>query len=451
MKILVLAPRFPYPLDKGDKLRLYHQIVELSKQHDLYLFALSHRRVPHDDYDHLLTYCTAVDCVQIHWWESLWGIFKAFLTGKPLQVGYWSSCRAKKAYAAWERQVQPDVVYCQMVRTMPTISALHQISHLQGGVPVLRQFSPLQGGVPILRQFSPLQGGVPVGGGGSSSHIILDFQDALSLNTRRRMELSHGPLRWILNYEYRALQRTEQEALRRFDATTVISPVDQEVLSPSTVIVPNGVDTEYFNSSESGERSSELSGCGSINSELRTPNSELSELVFTGNMSYAPNVDAARYLVEEVMPLVWRQLPEATVLLAGADPKPAVRALASARVVVSGRMADIREAYASSLVFVAPMRIGSGLQNKLLEAMAMKLPCVTTSVAAVPLGQKAPVLVGDNPQTLADHLVRLLRDESLRRRLAEEGRRYVVQHHSWSSATAPLEGLIKKATGEYNK
>ena len=161
-------------------------------------------------------------------------------------------------------------------------------------------------------------------------------------------------------------------------------------------------------------------------------------------MSYAPNVDAARFLVKEVMPLVWEQCPYATVLLAGTDPRSSVRALASDRVTVSGHLPDIREAYASSQVFVAPMRIGSGLQNKLLEAMAMQRPCVTTSLANTPLGAVSGehLLVGDDAAILAAHIVGLLKDAELRSRIADSGLRFVQQHYSWSAAVKPLEELL---------
>ncbi len=384
MKILVVLPRFPYPLDKGDKLRAYHQIVELAKRHEVYLFALSHTKIEHDHYNHLNTYCTAVDYVRLHWLESIWGVFKAFLTGKPLQIGYWTSRRARKAYAAWERQVQPDVVYCQMVRTIPTVEE-------------------------------------------SSCRKVLDFQDALSLNTRRRMERSHGLWRLILKYEYRALQRTEQEALRLFETTIVIAEADRDAISPSTTIVPNGVDTDYFN-----------------NNALTKSHNNTFYIVFCGNMSYAPNVDAACWLVKEIMPLVWEQCPYGTkVLIAGADPKPAVRALAGPRVTVSGRLDDIRTAYASARIFVAPMRIGSGMQNKLLEAMAMKLPCITTTIAATPLGATAweHLLVGDTAEQIADLIVKLGIEE-LHEAIAEGGHRFVLEHYSWAAAVEPLEQLL---------
>jgi len=391
MKILLLLPRFPYPLDKGDKLRAYHQIVELAKRHEIYLFALSHTPVPHDSCSRLLACCSAVSIVQIRWWESAWGILRALLSHRPLQLGYWSSRRARQAFADWERQVQPDVIYCQMVRTIPVVE-------------------------------------------GSSRRKVLDFQDALSLNTLRRMQRSHGPMRLVLNYEYRALQRVEQQALSLFDAVTVISPIDRDALAitqsrnHAITIVPNGVDTDYFHP------------------RLPAPDARPFSIVFTGNMSYAPNIDAACWLVRDIMPLVWRRCPSALrVLIAGADPKPAVRALAGPHVVVSGRMPDIRLAYAAASIFVAPMRIGSGMQNKLLEAMAMHLPCVTTSLAASPLGATPGqhLLVGDSADAIADLLVSLLSEEA-RQTIADAGHRFVLDHYSWHAAVEPLEKILNK-------
>ena len=400
MKILVVLPRFPYPLDKGDKLRAYHQIVELAKRHEVYVFALSHSEVRRDDYDHLTAVATAVRTVRIRWWESAWGVLKAFLTGQPLQLGYWTSGRARRAFHRWEQQLRPDVVYCQMVRTIPTLTKHCSLN---------------------------------------TKHCILDFQDALSLNTRRRMERSHGLLRPILKYEYRALQRTEQQALHLFDATTVIAAADRNAISPAVHLVPNGVDTDHFSSGKWKVKSEKWADASNFQ-----PSTFNFQLVFTGNMSYAPNVDAACWLVKEIMPLVWEKQPHGiNVLIAGADPKPAVKALAGPRVTVSGRLDDIREAYASARIFVAPMRIGSGMQNKLLEAMAMGLPCVTTTLAANPLGATPGehLLVGDSAEELADLIVKLGIEE-LRHSVADAGRRFVQERYSWPAAVEPLETIL---------
>ncbi len=388
MKILVVLPRFPWPLDKGDKLRAYHQVVELSKRHEIYLFAVSHRRVEAEQVEALEPYCREIRFVRLNRLVCGMNILRNWFSSKSLQMGYWNTKHSKRACKAFAREVKPDVVYSQMVRTMPLVARL-----------------------PFRK--------------------VMDFQDALSMNTERRMEQSKGLWHYLLHFEFKMLRSSEYKAFSVFDALTIISEVDSEAIphkkNGEIHIVPNGVDFDYFNTQA-----------------LKQSDNQTFSLVFCGNMAYAPNVDAARYLVNEVMPLVWSRIPSATLLLAGADPKPSVRALASKLVTVSGRLDDIREAYASSQIFVAPMRLGSGLQNKLLEAMAMRVPCVTTSIANTPLGavDGQEILVGDTPEALADAIVRLLESQELRDSIAAAGNRFVTTHYSWSSAVEPLEKLL---------
>lgn len=388
MKILVVLPRFPWPLDKGDKLRAYHQVVELSKRHEIYLFAVSHRRVEPEQVEALAPYCREIRVVHLNRFVCGLNILRNWFSSKSLQMGYWNTKHSKRACKAFAREVKPDVVYSQMVRTMPLVARL-----------------------PYPK--------------------VMDFQDALSMNTERRMEQSRGLWHYLLHFEFKMLRSSEYKAFSVFDALTIISEVDSEAIphkkNGEIHIVPNGVDFDYFNTNA-----------------LTRSDVNVFSLCFCGNMAYAPNVDAARYLVNEVMPLVWSRIPSATLLLAGADPKPSVRALASKLVTVSGRLDDIREAYASSQIFVAPMRLGSGLQNKLLEAMAMRVPCVTTSIANTPLGavDGQEILVGDTPEALADAIVRLLESQELRDSIAAAGNRFVTTHYSWSSAVEPLEKLL---------
>ena len=165
-------------------------------------------------------------------------------------------------------------------------------------------------------------------------------------------------------------------------------------------------------------------------------------------MAYAPNVNASNYLVSQVMPLVWQRRPQTTVLLAGASPKHSVSRLAAAdrRVTVSGSLPDIRAAYAASSIFVAPMQIGSGLQNKLLEAMSMQLPCVTTSIANAALGAQpgTHILVADTPKSLADAILDLLQDPQLSSSIAQQGNTFVRQHFGWPQAVAKLETILNE-------
>lgn len=390
MKILVVLPRFPYPLEKGDKLRAYHQIVELSKRHEIHLFAVSHTKVTPEQRAALEPYCKSISVVTPTRFTACFNVLRNYFRSKSLQMGYWDSARARRTVKEMARKIQPDIVYNQMVRTVPFVARL-----------------------PFPK--------------------VMDFQDSLSLNTERRMEHSRGLWRWILHYEFKMLRSTEYNAFKIFDGLTVISEVDSEAIPQKKNgyihIVPNGVDFKYFTNPPNPQ-----SGNPAFS------------ICFCGNLSYAPNIDAARFLVNDVMPLVWSKIPSATLLLAGAQPKAAVRSLASNRVTVQADLDDIRSAYSSASLFVAPMRIGSGLQNKLLEAMAMNLPCVTTPLANAALlaTPGSHLLVGETPQQLADAILSLLSEDGQSTRIAAEGNAFVRQHYSWEAAVQPLENLFNQ-------
>lgn len=391
MKILVALPRFPYPLEKGDKLRAYNQIKELSKNNEIYLFCVSHTKVLPEHVEQLRPYCQDICCVNSPKLVNYKNIVRNYLHTKSLQIGYWDSRKARKAVKEFVRKVRPDVIYSQMVRTMPWISRL-----------------------PYPK--------------------VMDYQDALSMNTERRMDQARGLWHYILHFEFKMLRSTEYNAFKIFDALTIISEPDSDAIprpkNGEIHIIPNGVDFDFF------DRTKIPSPAGAAPKW---------DIVFCGNMGYEPNVHAAQYLVKEVMPLVWKEVPGATVLLAGANPKHGVSNLASDKVSVSGYVADIRECYAASSIFVAPMLTGSGLQNKLLEAMAMQLPCVTTSIANDSLGARdgSEVLIGDNAEAFAAHIVSLLRDADKRASLAQSGRQYALDHFSWETSCQQLEAVLK--------
>ena len=385
MKILVVLPRFPYPLEKGDKLRAYYQIKELSKRNDIYLFCVSHVRVLPEYVEQLRPFCKDICIVKSPKLVNYKNVLRNFLHTKSLQIGYWDSVKARKAYKAFESKVQPDVLYNQMVRTM----------------------------VYVARSKYPK---------------VMDFQDALSMNTERRLDHAHFLWHYILHFEFKMLRSTEYNSFKIFDALTIISDADSDAI-PHTrngdiYITPNGVDFDFFKPIECPKQYA---------------------VVFCGNMHYEPNVRAARYLASVVMPLVWKQMPEARLLLAGADPKKQVRELANDRVVVSGFVDDIRQSYASAKILAAPMLTGSGLQNKLLEAMSMRIPCVTTSIANDSLHAQAgkEVLIGDTAESFADHIVSLLKDDQLRSSLAQNGHDFVLQNFSWEKAGLKLEEVLK--------
>ena len=385
MKILVVLPRFPYPLEKGDKLRALNQVKELSKHNEVYLFCVSHTRVNPQHIEAVKPYCKEICLVKSPRLVNYKNVIRNYIYVKSLQIGYWDSRKARRAYKAFERKVNPDVLYSQMVRTMTLVSR-------------------------------------------SSKPKVMDFQDALSMNTERRMDQARGLWHYILHFEFKMLRSSEYNSFRIFDALTIISEPDSDAIphqkNGDIHIIPNGVDFDYFQPRDCEPKY---------------------DVVFCGNMRYEPNVRAARYLAQEVMPLVWGKCPEATLLLAGAYPKRNVTNLANDRVVVTGTVSDIRESYSSAKVFAAPMQTGSGLQNKLLEAMAMEMPCVTTAIAndSLHADPEKEILVGNTPQAFADHIVNLLRSEELRKTIAHNGYQFVHQHFSWEQSCEKLADVLR--------
>ena len=387
MKILVILPRFPYPLEKGDKLRAYHQIRFLSQRHDIYLFALSHCKVGEASLKEMSQYCKEICVAHISPLSGIFHVVRNFFSVRSLQIGYWDSRMAMKKLHLFARRVKPDVVYAQMVRTLKYAS----------------------------RQPYPK---------------VLDFQDALSMNQERRMMRRKGLHYFFLHYEFKMLRSAEFNASGIFDALTIISERDRDAVplhkGKEIDIVRNGVDFDYFHALDVEKQY---------------------DIVFCGNMQYRPNIDAARFLVLEVMPLVWEKLPNARVMLAGATPKASVRQLAGQLVTVTGSVSDIRPCYAQSRVFVAPMRIGSGLQNKLLEAMSMQIPCVTTPLANDALGaiDGEHLLLGKSADQLADCIIRLLLDEELCKTLSRNANDFIYKHFSWEASVQQLEEILQKA------
>jgi len=389
LKILFILSRFPWPLEKGDKLRAYHFIRELSERHDIHLFALSDTPVSAQDIAALEPFCKSVTVERISLLNRLLGVLSAFFLRKPFQVGYFYKASAKRKISKLDHTINPDAVFCQLVR--------------------------------VAEYAIPLQ-----------RFRILDYQDALSCNMGRRAGASAFPMNLIWKRESRLLQRYEREVFNSFHLKCMISSTDKNLIqhkdAQEIVVVPNGVDFGHF-----------------CHEEISTDKPY--DLVFTGNMAYAPNIQGAIWLARVILPLVQKEIPEARLLLAGASPAPAVRALAGPAICVTGWMDDIRDAYRQGKVFIAPMQTGSGLQNKLLEAMAMRLPCITTSLANASVGavHGVEMLVADDAEELAHHAVTLLKNPDFAMRMAESGSKMVHERFQWEAHLNAFELELNKA------
>ncbi|MBK8504447.1 MAG: glycosyltransferase [Saprospiraceae bacterium] len=183
----------------------------------------------------------------------------------------------------------------------------------------------------------------------------------------------------------------------------------------------NGVDTNFFRPTEIDKKY---------------------DLVFVGNMSYHPNILAAHYLVTEIAPLLREGLPSLSILIAGANPTHAVWKLAAEGVEVSGYVTDIRHAYASARIIVAPIFVGSGVQNKILEAMAMEIPCVTSPQVVEAIGGiNDLVFQATNPEEYRNLIEKLLSEPGERLKMGKKSRQYIEEHLSWEICCKPLDKL----------
>lgn len=263
-----------------------------------------------------------------------------------------------------------------------------------------------------------------------AKRVVADIVDDPALEAARRRQVQPSREGWFGRLRSAMiLPRHERGFLKKVSVTTFVS--DQDCASfrsrhpgARAACVPNGVDVDYFRRPD---------GKG-----LEDP--AVPRVVFTGSMSFEPNEDAARYLVEEIAPLVWRAVPQAGIVIAGADPSPGVQALAGPKVTVTGRVPDIRPYLWGATVVAVPMRMGTGIKNKLLEAWAAGAAVVATPLACqgVPAHDGENLLLGRTPRELADCIVRLVQDGELRGRVAACGRKTAEAEMTWSAMASRL-------------
>jgi len=259
---------------------------------------------------------------------------------------------------------------------------------------------------------------------------ILDFGD---MDSQKWLAYAHHkpfPASWGYYIEGRKLQRTEARLAATVDFCTCTTRGELETLASFGTAkrldwFPNGVDSEYFQ-------------------PIDTPY-DPDTICFTGRMDYYPNEQAMLEFCRHTLPLVRDAHPAIRLKIVGADPTRSVRALAAIPgVTVTGTVADVRPHLASAALSVAPLRIARGTQNKILEAMAMAVPVVTTALAArgVDAVPGEHLLTADRPRECVDAILRLLRDRACRDRLARAARARVQSHHDWGASMRKLDGII---------
>ena len=387
-KLMVLTARFPYPLEKGDKLRVFHHIKALSNKFEIVLVSLTEDDIPSRDYEEVKKYCSRIYTFRRSRFLIAKNMMLAVKNGLPLQIGYFFDKSIRQEIHAIASKEKPQHIFCQLIRMAEFVRDLN----------------------------------IPK---------TIDYMDTFSIGTKRWSENANILIRPILKREHRKLVAYENAVFDDFDFHTIISEQDRDYLQMKdkqrVKIVPNGVDTSFFK-------------------PVPTANKEY-DIAFIGNMGYIPNVEGARYLVQDILPLLIQQFPTIKILIAGARPTALVQSLASDNVMVTGWIEDIRQAYASAKLFVAPLVLGSGQQNKILEAMAMKIPCVTTTLVNNAIGATPDesIVLADDAVAFAKRISALLQQPNQIETISSAGLTYVQNHYSWESYVQILEeGFLSK-------
>lgn len=400
MNILYLCHRLPYPPDKGDKIRSFHQIEYLSRSHRLHVGCMIDAEEDRAHVAGLRPYCASLDAV----WRGAAGArlraARALLGSESLSVAaFRSTDLARKVDGR--------------MKTEPIDAAI--------------VFSS------VMAQYLPPGTGIPT---------IVDYVDVDSEKWRVYSEMKPWPLSWLYRTEAGRLQRYERKLAGTHDESVFVAEKEAELFQRAVEgvharAIPNGVDLDYFRRKE---------GKGTADSQ---------SVVFVGMMDYFPNIDAVSYFAEEIFPLVLERLPAAVFRIVGRNPSKRVRDLGRlGNVEVVGPVADVRPYLAQAALSVAPFRIARGLQNKILEAMSMQVPVVgtTTAFQGIAAGAEDGIRIEDLPRSFASAVTDFLRDPAMRLAAGRKGRRFVEQHHRWedhgSALSALLEEVVERRAGK---
>ena len=398
MKIAFIVPYVPNQV----RTRPYNLIIHLARHgHEVDVFTVGNGEQDLADARALKSKCRKVYYYNQPVWRSLFNSAVAVPSGKPLQSVYSLQFDLLKHL----REIFDD-------RKRGSEYDLVHIEHLRGS----------GYGVFLKARFP----GLPV---------VWDSVDCISHLFRQAAGQSRSLFgRFVTRFEIGRTQKAEASLLNTFDHVLVTSEQDRRALlstvsngkKPACIsILSNGVDQDYFKPNPD---------------ILKEPHT----LIFSGKMSYHANIAMLRYLVDEIMPRVWQDQTDVRLIIAGKDPNSEIKKMQEdPRIHVTGTVQDIRPFLWRSTLAVSPLVYGAGVQNKILEAMAVGLPVVTTSKVLPSLGVTPgnEVLIGDTPSQFAAELLKLLKSEELREKMSEAGRAYVRENHNWNKISEQLAAI----------
>ena len=394
MRIFYVCRRVPFPPDRGDKIAAFNTIRHLAARHEVHVFCLGDGAQDVANISGLQSHVNSIIAAPVTEVTIKLRALNALATGSPLSVAALNEGKLHRAIQQKFTELRPDLVIVYSCN---------------------------------MAQFAEHFPDVP---------RIMHFGDLDSLKWRQYAERLSMPLNWIYGIEARRLLGYERHIAQMFSHALVHTEIEKrdfERLIPGipVTVLGNGVDLDYFRSAGKAKRPASM--------------------VFTGVMDYRPNIDAVVWFCNDILPIVQTEIPTANFTICGSRPAPAVRRLAKRRgVMVTGWVADARPYLDRAEIFVAPLRMARGVQNKLLEALAMGLPCVASTAAwrGTVVRAAEGVLAADDAQEFARNVIDLLRDGNRRVEMARKARTAAEVNYRWEVQLSRLDQVIATAVSQ---
>jgi sugar transferase (PEP-CTERM/EpsH1 system associated) len=391
--LLFLCHRIPFPPNKGDKIRSFNILKVLAKDYDIHLACFVDDPYDWQYTEHLEALCESSLFVNQNKWVSKIKGLKAFISHSAISIPYYSRRKMQNWVDDKIRQ--------------------HKIARVFVYSSVMAQYIDMEHA--------------------SELTTIVDFVDVDSDKWRQYSESKTGIARWVYQREFDKLAEFETKVALLAKHSLFVSPQEAELFKqqiPENVGkrvhgILNGVDTQFFDPNSSGIEK--------LNEQI--------DVVFTGAMDYWANVDAVLWFSKEIWPLIRKKYPMATFYIVGGGPSSAVMALNGKHgITVTGRVKDVRPYILQSKVIVAPMQIARGIQNKVLEGMAMAKPVIATTMAIEGIeGRNEHVRITNDPMVFSEHVSNYMGELTN----ANESREWIMQHLQWHATLADLTSMFE--------
>ena len=387
MNILYITPRLPYPLDTGAKIRTFHLIKNVSKFHSVTLLSFYEKQEELDYIPKLQEYCKEIIPIlnrSTHGIHLLGRLALSLIDTLPFCVAKYTSESMRYELERLLKGRKFDVVH---------------FDHLHMG------------------QYLSSIDGLPT---------VVDGHNVEYRIWQRYWQKEGNPAKKAyIGQQARKLKKFEAKICQNASLYTTVSEMDRsEVLSIASkakvAVIPNGVDTNYFHPT-------------SYNLSPTASNLQPNSLVFVGSMDWLPNDDAMTYFCQEIFPLIEKEIPDVKLYIVGRNPSSRLSRYQKQNIIITGLVPDVQPYMAKAAVSIAPIRIGGGTRLKILEAMAMKKPVISTSVGAegIETTPGKDIIIADDPIDFAKGVIHILKNPELGEKLGENGRKLVKEKYEW--------------------